>query len=73
MTSMNEICQFRVTRFDPCTRQGDLFAKYINSFFKLKQEASGWPSKCLDDESKEEYLQEYEKTEGIVLDRNNIV
>jgi len=49
-----------------------LFAEYINSFLKLKQEASGWPSECLDDESKEQYLREYEKTEGIVLDKNNI-
>jgi len=49
-----------------------LFTKYINSFFKLKQETSGWPSECLDDESKEQYLREYEKTEGIVLDKNNI-
>jgi len=38
----------------------------INSFLKLKQEASGWPSECQDDESKERYLREYEETEGIV-------
>ncbi|XP_025163928.1 uncharacterized protein LOC112590728 [Harpegnathos saltator] len=37
------------------------------------QEASGWPAECIDDEeAKERYLREYEKTEGIVLDRNNI-
>ncbi|KYN41550.1 hypothetical protein ALC56_04013 [Trachymyrmex septentrionalis] len=57
----------------PADREfGGLFAEYINSFLKLKQEASGWPSECLDDESKEQYLREYEKTEGIVLDKNNI-
>ena len=28
--------------------------------------------RMLDDESKEQYLREYEKTEGIVLDKNNI-
>jgi len=61
------------SRFDPCTKQGGLFAEYINSFLKLKQEASRWPSECQDDESKERYLREYEETEGIVLDRNNIV
>ena len=72
VTNVSEIWQFRVTRFDPRTRQGGLFAEYINSFLKLKQEASGWPSECLDDESKEQYLREYEKTEGIVLDKNNI-
>ena len=67
-----EIWQFRVTRFDPRTRQGGLIAEYINSFLKLKQEACGWLNECLDDESKEQYLREYEKTEGIVLDKNNI-
>ena len=72
VTNVSEIWQFRVTRFDPRTRQGGLFAEYINSFLKLKQEASGWPSECLDDESKEQYLRKYEKTEGIVLDKNNI-
>ncbi|KYM76654.1 hypothetical protein ALC53_12949 [Atta colombica] len=65
--------QFRVTRFDPCTRQGSFFVEYINSFFKLKQEASGWPSECQDDESKERYLQEYKETEGIIFDRSNII
>ncbi|KYN14459.1 hypothetical protein ALC57_13346 [Trachymyrmex cornetzi] len=46
----------------------------LNSNTKLKQEASGWPSECgdNDDDAKKRYLREYEKTEGIVLDRNNI-
>jgi len=49
-----------------------LFAEYINTFLQLKQ-ASGWPSECEnDDDAKERYLREYEETEGIVLDRNNI-
>ncbi|KYN38088.1 hypothetical protein ALC56_07548 [Trachymyrmex septentrionalis] len=51
---------------------GGLFTEYINSFLKLKQEASGWPSECLDDEIKEQYLRKYEKTEGIVFNKNNI-
>ena len=51
-----------------------MFAGYINTFLQLKQEASGWPSKCQDDEvAKERYLRDYEATEGIVLDKNNIV
>ncbi|XP_032690647.1 LOW QUALITY PROTEIN: uncharacterized protein LOC116853627 [Odontomachus brunneus] len=37
------------------------------------QEASGWPNECANDEGgKERYLREYEKVEGIVLNRVNI-
>ncbi|XP_070515350.1 uncharacterized protein [Cardiocondyla obscurior] len=70
--AVNEIWQYNVTRYDPTTRQGGLFTDYINCFLQLKQEASGWPSKCVDDESKKRYLREYENTEGITLDKNNI-
>ncbi|XP_018370161.1 PREDICTED: uncharacterized protein LOC108765813, partial [Trachymyrmex cornetzi] len=74
VTSVSEIWQYKVTRYDPNTRQGDLFVEYINTFLQLKQKASGWTSECgdNDDDAKERYLREYEKTEGIVLDRNNI-
>ena len=29
--------------YDPVTKQGGLFTQYINTFLKLKQEASGYP------------------------------
>jgi len=73
VTNVSEIWHYKVARYDPGTRQGGLFAEYINTFLQLKQEASGWPSECEnDDDAKERYLREYEETEGIVLDRNNI-
>ncbi|XP_018360602.1 PREDICTED: uncharacterized protein LOC108759595 [Trachymyrmex cornetzi] len=72
VSEVREIWQYKVTRYDPDTRQGGLFTGYINSFLQLKQEASGWPNECVDDEAKERYLREYEETEGIVLDKNNI-
>jgi G:T-mismatch repair DNA endonuclease (very short patch repair protein) len=74
VTRVDEIWQYKTTRYNPVTRQGGLFAGYINSFLQLKQEASGWPSECEnDDVAKERYLREYEATEGIALDKNNIV
>ncbi|XP_011859145.1 PREDICTED: uncharacterized protein LOC105556661 [Vollenhovia emeryi] len=72
VTEVSELWQYKVTRYDRVTRQGGLFVEYINSFLQLKQEASGWPSECADDEAKERYLREYEEIEGIALDRNNI-
>ena len=72
VTLVSEIWHYKVARYDRDTRQGGLFAEYINSFLQLEQEASGWPSECKDDESKARYLREYEEIEGIVLDNNNI-
>ncbi|XP_077270142.1 uncharacterized protein LOC143901589 [Temnothorax americanus] len=73
VTNVSKIWQYKIARYDPVTRQGGLFAEYINTFLKLKQEASGWPSDCYDDEAKERYLREYAETEGVVLDKDNIV
>ncbi|XP_020297690.1 LOW QUALITY PROTEIN: uncharacterized protein LOC109862147 [Pseudomyrmex gracilis] len=56
VNAVSEIWQYETSRYDADTRQGGLFAEYINCFLKLKQEASGWPSKCVDDKSKEQYL-----------------
>jgi hypothetical protein len=37
------VYEYRVTRYDPHTGEVDLFVDYINSFLKLKAEASGYP------------------------------
>ncbi|XP_072758699.1 uncharacterized protein [Anoplolepis gracilipes] len=56
VTEVSEIWQYNVTRYNHTTRQGGLLAGYINTFLQLKQEASGWPSECTDDDAKERYL-----------------
>jgi len=40
-----EVYEYQVTRYDPETGNGGLFAVYIDTLFKLKQEASGYPSR----------------------------
>ena len=50
-----------------------MFTEYINTFLKLKQEVSGWPSECGEDEdAREQYLRDYARVEGVVLERNSI-
>jgi predicted GIY-YIG superfamily endonuclease len=49
-----------------------IFASYINTFLKLKQEASGWPATCKTLEEKQAYIDEYLREEGVKLDANNI-
>lgn len=73
VTRISEIWQYKIAQYDPSTRQGGLFTRYINSFLQLKQEASGWPTECTDDAAKERYLREYEEIEGIALNKNAVV
>jgi hypothetical protein len=50
----------------------DLFKAYIDTFLKIKQEASGWPSECLRENEKEAYIKRYEQHEGIKLEKDKI-
>ena len=62
---------YEVWHFDE-TCEG-LFADYVNTWLKIKQEASGWPSWVGDDETKrQQYLREYFEHEGIQLEYNKI-
>ena len=49
-----------------------LFKDYVDTFLKLKQEASGYPKDCVTDEQKQRYIDEYYEHEGIHLDPNKI-
>ena len=40
---MYEVWHFAKTRYVQQTKYGGIFTEYINTFLKLKQEASGWP------------------------------
>jgi hypothetical protein len=60
-----------VTRYDPETRLGGLFRDNIDTFLKLKAQATGYPAwvRSLDDE--ELYIETFWKSEGIRLDRES--
>ena len=58
--------------YDPVTKEAGLFTKYINTFLKLKQEASSYPSHITTEEEKDKYI-EYFDHERILLDKNSIV
>ncbi len=53
-------------------RSTDLFSGYINTFLKLKQEASGWPEDCETEEEMKTYVEDFEKHENIALNPQNI-
>ena len=45
-----------------------LFAEYVNTWLKIKTEASGWPASCTTEEEKRDYIQRFQAREGIELD-----
>lgn len=48
-----------VWHFPPTQQKRGLFANYVNTWLKLKQESGGWPGWCNTDQQKEEYLRRY--------------
>ena len=60
------------TQYDSSTREGGLFAQYINTFLKFKQEASGSTDWIKTESDMNTYIQEYAQKEGVSLNRWNI-
>lgn len=45
-----------------------LFAEYVNTWLKIKQESAGWPEDCHTREEKDTYIRAYQEREGITLE-----
>jgi hypothetical protein len=60
------------SQYDPETRRGGIFTAYVNTFVKLKTEASGYPAWCLTAADKAKFIADFEEKEGIKLDADNI-
>jgi len=67
-----EVYEYEVTRYDPDTGEGGLFVDYINTFLKLKAEASGYPSWVRTADDEDRYIDQFCQSEGIRLDRDAI-
>ncbi|XP_052806406.1 uncharacterized protein LOC128235642 [Mya arenaria] len=61
-----------ISRYDPLTKTGGLFTEYVNTFLKIKQEASGWPDWCKTETDRRAYIDLYEQKEGIRLEYHKI-
>ena len=62
-----------VWHFPPEQRQVGLFAKYVDTWLKIKQESTGYPSWAVTRQEKAQYVRQYKEREGIALDPNLIV
>jgi hypothetical protein len=58
--------------YDKDKNQAGLFSDYIDTFLKVKQEASGYPNWVVTEEDKEKYIENYKTNEGVLLDKENI-
>ena len=67
-----EVYEYRVTQYDPQTGTGGLFVQYINTFLKLKAEASGYLSPVRSPADEDRYISEFAASEGIQLDKGAI-
>ena len=67
-----EVYEYQITQYNRETAEGGLFVEYINTFLKLKAEASGYPSwvRCPEDE--ERYIHSFRECGGIELDKASL-
>jgi len=73
MDRIHEIWHFDcISQYDPTTMTGGVFTEYVNTFLKMKQEASGWPQWCQDEVDKQKYIRDYYIKEGIQLEYDKI-
>jgi len=69
---IHEIYEYRVTQYDPTTGQSGLFVHYINTFLKLKAEASGYPSWFRTPDDEDRYIESFWQSEGVRLNKDAI-
>jgi hypothetical protein len=69
---IQEVYQYEVTKYYPETGDGGLFVEYINTFLKLKAEASGYPSWVRTPTDENQYIRQFYESEGIHLDKDSV-
>ena len=61
------------SQYNSLTKKGGLFSEYIDTFLKIKTEASGFPANCTTDKEKDNYIKLFFEKEGISLSKEKIV
>ena len=58
------VYEYQVTQYNPETGEGGLFGDYINTFLKLKAEASGYPGWVRSPADEELYIKTFLRMEA---------
>ena len=69
---IQEVYEYAVTQYDAATGEGGLFVEYIDTYLKLKAEASGYPSWVGTPADEDRYIEEFRQSEEILLDKDSI-
>ena len=70
---MYEVWHFdEISQYDAVTYNGEIFTEYVNTFLKIKQEASSWPEWCKTKEDQQMYINNYYEKEGTWLTAEHI-
>jgi hypothetical protein len=69
---IQEAYKYEVTLYNPDTGKDGLFVEYINTFLKLKAEASGYPDWVQTPHDEGLYIRQFYQNEGIQLNRDSM-
>jgi quinolinate synthase len=69
---IHKVYEYKVTQYNRDTGDGGLFVEYINTFLKIKAEASGYPSWVRTPTDEDQYIESFPQREGILLDKDSI-
>lgn len=72
LVSVFEIWEYDVVQYDSDTNTDGLFTAMMNTFLKIKQEASDWPNHCRTKEDQNKYINDFFEKERIKLDPTEI-
>jgi len=72
VVEFDEVYQYSVTQYDTASCEGGLIVDYINTFLKLKAEASGFLSWVEYPSDEDRYIEEFRQREGIILNKDSI-
>ena len=68
-----EVYHYRDTsEYDPDTKSGGLFSEQVDLFIKIKTEASGYPEWVNSPAEEDEFIAEFERKVGVLLDKERI-
>jgi hypothetical protein len=67
-----ELYEYQITQYSREINEGGFSVDYINTFLKLKPEASGYRSWVRTPEEEERYIYSFRESEGIELDKASI-
>lgn len=68
-----EVWNYQVDQFDKTKKAGGLFRGMMDTFLKIKQQASGWPGHCITKEDKYRYIEQFLEREDIKLEYAEIL